>query len=408
MHLLYPGTRSGTMRHTLILITISLVLSNSATTAVSAQVQTTRMDLATLYDLGNLVVDTNADSVPDLVNASLILGQTPSISETAAAAEISARLGFETMAMNLPIQRGISAEGILIVIGRSGLSASGLSSPGIDPTSLDAGEGSVVIRNADDRTWVLIVGGDDEGLMAAARLFSGVLPHTRTLSTAKLDAVAEDLSDALANSGVVDVEVRLTQARAIADRSGISRVVADITVNPADIDSAATAMRRLRDLEPGDDNSRPEESTETSLLETDSVTTQGDDRDYSHIPLSYPGLGSVEARITGGPVIRLQGRAEPDPPGPISGRPGSSAKNDLDLSSLYTTDGLLGGGPIPDRIDVVLVPGSSGVEGLPDLAGRLGLESTGLIVPLVRPANTFDNPRSVSYTHLTLPTTPYV
>ena len=95
------------MRHTLILITISLVLSNSATTAVSAQAQTTRMDLATLYDLGNLVVDTNADSVPDLVNASLILGQTPSISETAAAAEISARLGFETMAMNLPIHRGI-------------------------------------------------------------------------------------------------------------------------------------------------------------------------------------------------------------------------------------------------------------------------------------------------------------
>ena len=93
------------------------------------------MDLATLYDLGNLVVDTNADSVPDLVNASLILGQTPSISETAAAAEISARRGFETMAMNLPIQRGISAEGILIVIGRSGLSASGLSSPGIDPVS---------------------------------------------------------------------------------------------------------------------------------------------------------------------------------------------------------------------------------------------------------------------------------
>ncbi|MEC7808829.1 MAG: hypothetical protein VYB11_06875, partial [Gemmatimonadota bacterium] len=241
------------MRHIPILVTISLVLSNSVTTTVSAQAQTTRMDLATLYDLGNLVVDTNADSVPDLVNASLILGETPSISETAAAAEISARLGFETMAMNLPIQRGISAEGILIVIGRSGLASSGLSSPGIDPTSLDAGEGSVVIRNADDRTWVLIVGGDDEGLMAAARLFSGVLPHTRTLSTAKLGAVAEDLSDALANAGVVDGEVRLTQARARIDRDGVSRVIADITVNPADIDSAAAAMRRVRDLEPGDE-----------------------------------------------------------------------------------------------------------------------------------------------------------
>ena len=210
---------------------------------------------------------------------------------------------------------------------------------------------------------MLIVGGDDEGLMAAARLFSGVLPHTRTLSTAKLGAVAEDLSDALANAGVVDGEVRLTQARARTDRGGISRVVADITVNPADIDSAAAAMRRVRDLEPSDENSRPEESAEISEQEIDSVTTQDDDSEDNHIPLSYPGLGSVEARITDGPVIRLQGRAEPDPPGPISARPGSGAKNDLDLSSLYTTDGFLGGGPIPDRIDVVLVPGSSGIEG---------------------------------------------
>ena len=145
MHLRYPGTRSGTMRYIPILVTTALVLSSSATTAVSAQAQTTRVDLATLYDLGNLVVDTNADSVPDLVNASLILGETPTITETAAAAEISARLGFETMAMNLPIQRGIAAEGILIAIGRSGLAAAGLSSPGIDPTSLDAGEGSVAV-----------------------------------------------------------------------------------------------------------------------------------------------------------------------------------------------------------------------------------------------------------------------
>jgi hypothetical protein len=99
------------MRYIPILVTTALILNSSATTAVSAQAQTAVMDLATLYDLGNLVVDTNADSVPDLVNASLILGETPTITETAAAAEISARLGFETMAMNLPIQRGIAAEG---------------------------------------------------------------------------------------------------------------------------------------------------------------------------------------------------------------------------------------------------------------------------------------------------------
>ena len=87
--------------------------------------------------------------------------------------------------------------------------------------------------------------------------------------------VAEDLSDALVNAGVVDGEVRLTQARARIDRDGVSRVIADITVNPADIDSAAEAMRRLRDLEPGGEDSSPEESSEISEQETDSVTTQG-------------------------------------------------------------------------------------------------------------------------------------
>ena len=76
------------MRHIPILVTISLVLSNSVTTTVSAQAQTTRMDLATLYDLGNLVVDTNEDSEPDLVNESLIFGEPPTITKTEAAAEI--------------------------------------------------------------------------------------------------------------------------------------------------------------------------------------------------------------------------------------------------------------------------------------------------------------------------------
>ncbi|HBD99523.1 MAG TPA: hypothetical protein DC060_15165, partial [Gemmatimonadetes bacterium] len=53
-----------------------------------------------------------------------------------------------------------------------------------------------------------------------------------------------------------------------------------------------------------------------------------------------------------------------------------------------------GGGPIPDRIDIKLVPGNAGVDGLPELAGRLGLESTGLIIPLVEPASSVERASS--------------
>ena len=192
------GTENGNYSMRIIFIlTFALSMIVGATTANSLVAQSPSTDLATLFDMGNLVLDTNGDNVPDLVNASLVLGESPTLTETAAASEISARLGFETMAMNLPIQRGESADGIVIVIGRTGLAASSLASPGVDPTSLDAGEGAVTIRNVDGRTWVVVVGGDDHGLLAAARMFAGVLPHTRTLSTAKLSAVSDDLSDVL-------------------------------------------------------------------------------------------------------------------------------------------------------------------------------------------------------------------
>ena len=124
---------------------------------------------------------------------SLLLGPSPSTAELAAAAEVAARLGFETMAMDLPIARG-DGGAIPIVIGRSGLAASGITAAGLDPTSLDSGEGAVGVVVRDGRTWVIVSGGDDEGLLAAARLFAGVLPHTRTLSTASLTDVREDLA----------------------------------------------------------------------------------------------------------------------------------------------------------------------------------------------------------------------
>ena len=100
-------------------------------------------DLAGMFELGSLVIDTNGDSVPDFVNATLVLGEAPTSAEIAAATEISARLGFETMAMDLPISRGPEGPGVAIVIGRSGLAATGRSFLGIDPTSLDDGEGAV-------------------------------------------------------------------------------------------------------------------------------------------------------------------------------------------------------------------------------------------------------------------------
>ena len=369
---------------------------------LSAQV-TTDVDLATMFELGALLGDTNGDSVPDFVNASLVLGPTPSVAEIAAAAEVSARLGFETMALDLPISRGGADNLIPIVVGRGGLAAAGVSAPGFDPTSLDSGEGAVGLAEIAGRTWIFILGGDDDGLLAAARLFAGVLPHTRTLSTAELERVREDLAGALEDAGVNDAVVRLTQARARAGSDGIARLVAEVSTN--DPEAAADALDFLTSVDgeaPGSDSDEDPDAAADDPTAGEpedpegAPAAEGEDEDPesdgSDSPLDYPGLASVEARISGGQVLRMPGRAEPDLPGPIASRPGSGAKDDLDLSNVYDGDGLLGGSPIPNRIDAILVPGSAGVAGLPELAARLGLESTGMVVPLVHPAADLERP----------------
>ena len=400
-------------------------------------------DLTTLFEIGGLVLDTNGDQVPDFVNASLVTGETPTPAETRAAAEISARLGFETMALDLPVARGTAAEGVLIVVGRGGLAASGLVSPGVDPASLDADEGAVVVREADGRRWVVVVGGDDEGLAAAARLFAGVLPHTRTLSAPLLDRAGEDVRAALEGSGVEVEEVRLWQARARAGSDGVNRLIANARVAAADVEEAAEVLRALAaggdpaatqpapdpaagpevppgptpgqdapaEVDPPGPAAAPAPAGRANPAAPDPADPAApgaapagpDDRqeadasDPSDDPFAHPGLGSVEVRLASGPVVRIPGRAAPDAPGPIPGRPGSGTKRSLDLSNLYTPDGLLGdsdSNEIPDRIDALLAPGTAAVEALPDLAARLGLEATGLVVPLVEPAAALDRPAS--------------
>ncbi len=371
----YPGPLIT--RLCLILIAGSL----SFPIAGLAQDETKSGDLVKIFELGQMVADTNGDSIPDFVQASLVMGATPSTAEIAAGAEISSRLGFETMAMDLPMSRGDGGL-IPIVIGRSGLSIAGITTPGLDPTSLDSGEGAVAVVESDDRVWVLVIGGDDDGLLAAARLFSGVLPHTRTLSTAPLSQVREDLEAALQVEDLNDTSIRISQARARNNQDGITRLIVDVTTD--DPLAAANAFDFLTTIDGVSPTGYRKESDSTEDEHSPSASN----------PLDYPGLASVEVRISGGPAMRLPGRAAPDRPGPISARPGTGAKDNLDLSNLYTAEGLLGGSPIPNRVDAVLVPGMSGLTGLPELGARLGLESTGLTVPLVHPSGSIKNPES--------------
>ncbi|MCE2423171.1 MAG: hypothetical protein J4G03_07685 [Gemmatimonadetes bacterium] len=274
---------------------------------------------------GGLVDDLNGDGVADFVSAALLLGDSPSATVLAAAAEISARLGFETTAMDLPLVRAETradgSGGATVVVGRAALDRSGLRNAGVDPLSLDPGEGSVSVREEAGRIWVIVAGGDEEGLLAAARLFSGVLPHARNLSGPDLD-VRDDLAGLLESGGVPQPEgnqpdVRLTQARARSGEEGISLLVADVFVSEDELELAADAIRSLAEPSgPELEEARAGDTEPETAEATD--TEKGADAAPGEF-LDYRGLGSVAVRLHAvdpgdagdilrsrpGPVIRL-------------------------------------------------------------------------------------------------------
>ncbi len=72
-----------------------------------------------IFEDGALLQDHNGDGLIDYVDGRIVLGDNPSDRVVAAAANVVARLGFETTAMNLPITSG--TEGMILAVGQNAL-----------------------------------------------------------------------------------------------------------------------------------------------------------------------------------------------------------------------------------------------------------------------------------------------
>ena len=337
------------------------------------------LDLATLFDFGHLLLDGNGDSVPDRLGATLVLAPEPTTAERAAAAEIAARLGFETMALDLPLRRGVRPGQVGILIGHRALEPLGLSpadfgvhtpAPGTPPTV------ATLATPLGDR-WVAVLGGDDDATLRAARLLAGSLPHIRSLSGPLIADVGEQINewlaagDSMARSATfsyprVSVNGSGDEIHLVAELSFAADPEADPPLDAGTADSlTADALDRLGALARGrtDPDSTESGSTDLRFRNLATVTVTG---------------GGWEVEL---PALT--------PSSPSGGRPGGSGGTP-DLADLYASGGFLGGGDIPNSIGVILVPGE-GAEGVPELAARLGLETTGFTVPLVKTTDEIEN-----------------
>src|SRR5207247_11420522 len=96
--------------------------------------------------------------------------------DVSAAEDVSARLGFETMAMNLPLSATPEAGTTAFIIGHDGAQRAGVTISAT-MTALGSGDGIVMTTTVRGQPAVIVAGADAAGTMAAAELLAGRLPH---------------------------------------------------------------------------------------------------------------------------------------------------------------------------------------------------------------------------------------
>ena len=370
----------------------------AAVVAVSGRVQpappsVASFDLQVLFERGAVFQDRNGDGVIDFVDARIVLSENPTASEVAAAADVAARLGFETSAMNIPLSsRADNAP--LFVVGTAALARVGLDPSAVGTGGLRAGEGIVSAVTVKGRPGVVVTGGDDAGTRAAAQALAGRLPHVWDPGGPTVSEVAEEVRDVLTEQGVVVSSVSVPRAYVNAGSNAFARLAVVVQVaSAADMNKGQAVLRALRPTAPGIASARSP-GARTGGAAAASVAAPEKPR------LSYPGAQLLHVRLaTAGATpaeVELTRVTAPEP-GPLGRRPGSGPKENLDLSTLYTNEGFFGDSNnnlIPDRVDVVLSPAGEGVAGTVDLAARIGLEGTGVSVPLAIPAPALGKPES--------------
>jgi hypothetical protein len=328
-----------------------------------------RVALGDFFKPGVVFQDRNSDGVVDYANARLVLSPQATAGERAAAADIAARLGFETSALDLPLAKS-NAESPTIFVGVKSLGESGTTVDALAAGApLKAGDGLIAAFSAAGQPALAVLGGDDGGLSAAAVMLAGHLPLVWDQKGPTTDKVADEVKEFLGTKGITANAAAATAAFVRANTDGAERLVVDLQLASGDVIKAQVALNQMVAIG-SRDAKRP--------------------LSYANIRFFACVCAARGSAVSSVDIPRAVGAATADaaPTPPPARRPGGGAKDNFDLSTFYANDGALADSDnnlIPDRVDVLLTADGDGTDGIVDLAARLGLESTGIALPIAKP-----------------------
>ncbi|HEY4354225.1 MAG TPA: M14 family metallopeptidase [Acidobacteriaceae bacterium] len=360
------------MRKTTILFLSALLVlagglplsAQQAEQRAAASPATPETPIENIFQTGLIVQDTNGDKIADALCGHVIVSKTPTAAENTAAANLAARFGYETSALTLPVvvaEGGKPAPGCTddkssIWIGRQ-LPVAAATMAGKELAEFQIGEGGV-FRTAGG---LVVVGSDPAGLLAAADAYSAHAPYQWSVTGPKLQGIAKSINARL-GAAKIGATVELEGLTYQAGQGGIYRAILRVN-GPAD----RVAVRKA--LEPGEGES----------------------------PLHEITAREVVLRMSDGSVVALAGSTArvAAPAAPAAGAGGAGGGDEgavrlLDLHQLYGIHGLLNGGQkklIPESVASKLyVPAGDAGIAMANLAARMGLETTGITLPIATPA----------------------
>ncbi|MGP8246558.1 MAG: hypothetical protein ACLQVN_18825, partial [Bryobacteraceae bacterium] len=306
------------------------------------------------FALGWLLEDTNGDGIADILDGRIVVPANPSAAQNAAAANLAARAAYGTTGLTPPVV--VSADedqgnGPRIWVGRDAVPASAVAELAAFPLAADEGGVFEIAGN------LAVIGADDAGLLAAADAYSARAPYLWRPSAEKLMAIFEVLSEVAPGAGV-----ELAGVCYLHGKTGVHRVYLRGSGITADALKRALASPRLAAVHSlavlggaSAESTKPEPAASTASA----------------------GQGSSEAG-TGAEPADTAGAAATGP-------------TRLDLATLYTSRGLFGAAgriPLPGSSNARLyVPAGREGIAMANLAARMGLETTGMTLPIAAPAD---------------------
>lgn len=329
---------------------ISFIISTSP-----AHTQPKVKDLSHIFQVGQFLSDTNADSLADAVAGYIIIPDTPSQAEIIGASNIAARVGFETTAMNLDI----------VKYHKEALAEPGRTLIHVKPETLDRktqlapGQGIIEINEAGNE--VIVSGYDASGLLAASNYFSGQYPLVGDNGDYDFTALKEDLLYAFREDSIRTKNTAIRELMVTRGKKGITAVKVNVTVVDGFTDIDSKKLQK-----------KWKEKLLANGLHRLELIFEHNSRERT--------------------VQLKSGKVQPDANYSLEGQEEKELL--FDISELYTNNGIYkdtNKDKVPDDSRAFIAyTGKEAPRELAALAARIGLETAGIRLPLVYPANELD------------------